>query len=487
MEIARHKTAISRTDLSRPVRRAISDGILTADLRLFDYGCGRGDDLRMLNALGFKVASWDPVHRADAVRAPAPIVNLGFVINVVEDVRERVAALRSAWDLAEQVMIVAARLHIVAARLHIDSRFVAETDAFEDGCLTIRGTFQKLFDQQELRMWIDQSLGVFSVAAGPGIYYVFRREDDRVGYLAAHSRRRLTAPRLSGAAQLFEEHRALLASLMHFFERRGRLPSEGELDNLAELVSVFGSTKRAFSVVRRASDKAAWDGIARARAQDLLIYLALSRFDGRPPFRRLPSFLQHDVRSFFSTYSKACEQADDLLYAVGAPGAVGEASQDSQIGKVTPSALYVHAGALDSLAPVLRLFEGCARRYIGQVDGANLIKLHRSEPKVSYLSYPEFDTDPHPALAFAVIVHLQTFQVTSRNYAGSRNPPVLHRKETFLKPDHADYAKFARLTRLEESKGLYDETSHIGTREGWNKTPAARGLTLKGHRLVRSN
>src|SRR6056297_1395507 len=112
VEIARHKTAISRTDLSRPVRRAISDGILRNDLRLFDYGCGRGDDQRMLGALGFEAAGWDPVHRPDAVTAPAPIVNLGFVVNVIEDAREREAALRGAWDLAEQVLIVAARLHM---------------------------------------------------------------------------------------------------------------------------------------------------------------------------------------------------------------------------------------------------------------------------------------------------------------------------------------------------------------------------------------
>lgn len=479
MEIARHKTAISRTDLSRPVKRAISDGILRDDQRLFDYGCGRGDDLRMLGALGFEVAGWDPIHRPDTMRAPAPIVNLGFVVNVIEDSREREAALRAAWELTEQVLIV-------AARLHMDSRFQAETSKFEDGCLTSRGTFQKLYDQQELRSWIDQSLEVSSVAAGPGIFYIFRSEEDRAGYLASRYRRRLSAPRLSRSAQLFDEHRALLEPLIQFFEERGRLPLEDEIDEADALLSVFGSAKRAFAVVRRASDEAAWDEIASARTQDLLIYLALSRFDGRPAFGRLPGVLQRDVKAFFSAYTKACEQADSLLYAIGAPGAVDQACQDSEIGKLTPSALYVHAEALDSLSPTLRLFEGCARGYIGQVDGANLVKLHRGEPKVSYLSYPEFECDPHPALAFAVTVHLQTFRVKSRRYTDSQNPPILHRKETFLTPDHPLYAKFARLTRIEESKGLYEDTSRIGARDGWNEVLSAKGLTFKGHRLLKA-
>ena len=49
----------------------------------------------------------------------------------------------------------------------MDSRFHGETLDYADGYLTSRGTFQKLFDQQELRNWIDQNLGVSSVAAAP--------------------------------------------------------------------------------------------------------------------------------------------------------------------------------------------------------------------------------------------------------------------------------------------------------------------------------
>jgi hypothetical protein len=43
--------------------------------------------------------------------------------------------------------------------------------------------------------------------------------------------------------------------------------------------------------------------------------------------------------------------------------------------------------------------EGCARAYIGCVKRANLVKLGRFEARISYLSYPAFDDDPHPALA----------------------------------------------------------------------------------------
>lgn len=53
-----------------------------------------------------------------------------------------------------------------------------------------------------------------------------------------------------------------------------------------------------------------------------------------------------------------------------------------------------------------------------------------------------------------------------------------------MAPDHPLHTKFARLTRLEEQKGLYEDTSRIGTRDGWNETLAHEGLYLKGHRLL---
>jgi hypothetical protein len=65
-----------------------------------------------------------------------------------------------------------------------------------------------------------------------------------------------------------------------------------------------------------------------------------------------------------------------------------------------------------------------------------------------------------------------------------RNPPILHRKETFVAPDHPLRPKFARLTAAEEAKGLLDESHRIGTRNQWELALAEKGLSLRGHRLV---
>lgn len=54
MVVSRHKTAISQSGLSRPIRLAVETGLIDKDSTIFDYGCGRGDDLRRLKARGIQ-------------------------------------------------------------------------------------------------------------------------------------------------------------------------------------------------------------------------------------------------------------------------------------------------------------------------------------------------------------------------------------------------------------------------------------------------
>ena len=85
----------------------------------------------------------------------------------------------------------------------------------------------------------------------------------------------------------------------------------------------------------------------------------------------------------------------------------------------------------------------------------------------------------------SIKLSLRTRELNCFDYAKTTNPPILHRKETFLPPGHALVARFARLTRQEEKHGLLDETATIGTRAGWERRLAERGFTIRGHRLVR--
>jgi DNA phosphorothioation-associated putative methyltransferase len=134
----------------------------------------------------------------------------------------------------------------------------------------------------------------------------------------------------------------------------GRLPESDEFPQAEAIQARLGSLQRAFTLVKRVTGPAEWEEITRSRSEDLLVYLALGRFRTRPPMTALPVGLQRDVRAFFGTYTKACRQADDLLFRAGNAEAVDEACRRSRVGKLLPNALYIHRDALDALEPLLR-------------------------------------------------------------------------------------------------------------------------------------
>ena len=471
-----HKTAIQRWSLSRPVALALDDGLLSTKTTFFDYGCGRGGDLKRLHKMGVPVAGWDPAFFPDEERTAADVVNLGYVVNVIEDLEERTVALCAAWDLAQKLLIV-------AARLEWEARTV-EGDFQGDGIVTRKRTFQKFFAQDELRDWIQATTGRPAVAAAPGVFYVFRDTADEQAFVAGRLTRPRRVPSVQFGEEVFKQRQDLLQPLMDFVSQQGRLPVDAELDVAPRIKDVFGSVARAFSLVRRVTGPDPWETIRRERRDELLVYLALAAFGKRPKFGQLPDALRCDIRAFFGTYKAACAEADHLLFSAGNQDAIDRACARAPVGKILPSALYVHHSALARLPPLLRVYEGCGRQLAGAVEGVTLVKLARRQPKVSYLVYPEFDRVGHPALAEAFISNLAKLHLYHRDYRRTPSPPILHRKELLVTRDHPCHRRFARLSAREDALGLLSLGRSIGTREEWQAVLQERGVTLRGHQVT---
>jgi DNA phosphorothioation-associated putative methyltransferase len=325
-----------------------------------------------------------------------------------------------------------------------------------------------------------------AVPAALGIFYVFREESLRQQFLANRYRHRSTAPRRRLTEIQFEEHRSILEPLMRVLGELGRLPEGDEFEFMQEVTRHFGSLKRAVALIRRVTGEEAWTASGMERRDDLLVYLALSRFRRRPRFSELPTALQRDIRAFFGTYNKACHEADGILFQAGNAGIIDRACQESKIGKLLPNALYVHKSALESLVPLLRVYEGCGRAYLGELPGTNVVKIHRFSGKLSYLEYPDFDSDPHPVLTRSYKLAMRTQHLDFYDYMLTPNPPLLHRKEAFLEPTYPLYSRFARLTQQEEKHRLLDDSRLIGTKDGWETRLRQAGFALRGHRLVRT-
>ncbi|BAZ44247.1 hypothetical protein NIES4102_12550 [Chondrocystis sp. NIES-4102] len=473
--IERHRAAIKRLELSRPIKVAIDANLFEEGTTFFDYGCGHGEDLERLEELGYTCYGWDPFYRADAPLVAADIVNLGYIINVIEDIVERREALIKAWELTRKVLIVSAQVLVDDRRRGLI--------AYGDGIVTNRNTFQKYYEQEELKLYIEQVLGNESIPAGLGIYLIFRDEVAAESFRASRLYSRLSTPRIQTKVRNFEDYRQLLTPLMDFYTQRGRLPVKGELKSENAIKEEFRSYQRAFKLVQLATDANEWEAIAEKRRQDLLVYLALGKFSGRPTVRKLAPEVKADVKALFGNYKQACMIADMLLVNVGDLDKIANLCKASKIGKQLNDALAVHISALEKLPPLLRLYEGCASRNFYRLENANIIKLYYNKPKITYLVYPEFDTQAHPTLQATLEVDLHNLSVTYHDISDETNPLILHQKDALVAPDYPSYEKFVRLTQIEQKSGLLENQEAIRRLHGWLRCLREHEVKIEGHQL----
>ena len=137
----------------------------------------------------------------------------------------------------------------------------------------------------------------------------------------------------------FATNRELLQGLVAYLSQHGRAPEADECPDADELISVFGSLQAAVRLVEAVLGTEQWESVRQQRRQDLTVYLALAAFGGRSRLSELPVSLQRDVRAAFTTYRRACEESDALLFAAGDATIVDASCAAASIGKLTPEAL----------------------------------------------------------------------------------------------------------------------------------------------------
>lgn len=168
------RTAIARRSLSRPIRDALRDRVIRPGLTVLDYGCGRGDDIRILRQLGYEAVGWDPIYFPQPQPSAADVVNLGYVLNVIADPQSRADTLEKAYQLCKRTLVVAAYVHNGVATKTKRSVPVG------DGVVTGRGAFQKLFRHKELGDYIRAALCAPVECADFGVYYIRKELEAKV-------------------------------------------------------------------------------------------------------------------------------------------------------------------------------------------------------------------------------------------------------------------------------------------------------------------
>lgn len=491
--VARHKTAITRYQLSAPMQALARTGLIGGGRRVFDYGCGHGHDLEVLRGAGIEASGWDPYYLPGAPREPADLVNLGYVLNVIEDPKERVETARQAFALA--------RLCLCVAVMIVGKYDVSGMRRHGDGYLTNRGTFQKYFAQAEIKRLLEDALDNEAIAVAPGLFFVFRDKIEEQRFLAERARRardisslllpRERPERVTVTQARIEAYRDTLAGLWQRTLELGRPPHEDELDEelVGAIQSGLGTLGRALPLARQLFDPAALEAARAARVEDLRLYFALNLFNRRRPYRELPPELQRDIKAFLGSQKAAETAGRELLFSLGDPGVIREACRVAAAAGLGllqgEHSLQLHAALIGRLPAPLRAYVGCAEKLYGSVRDADLLKVHIGSGKLTLLRYEDFDDDPLPRLVERIKIDMRAQDIDFFDHRD--RPQLLYLKARHLAPDHHAYARQKAFDEALLALGLFDFSGFGPDPETFRVTLARAGLKIRGFELVASN
>ena len=499
--IQRHLTALSRANLSAPVQLLVRHGILTEGVALFDYGCGRGNDIETLRQTGFEAGGWDPHYANDQPKLAADVVNLGFVINVIEDPAERVEALHQAFKLAKRALAFAVMLHPTEVN----------GVPYQDGVLTSRNTFQKYFTQAEIKSYVEDVLQSEAFMVGPGVGFVFsdkiwQQSFESARYRSGGIARRFRGlahprvirsrpsgetPRTNRSQRQVEEHKALLDLLWLRSLDLGRFPERDELQCFREIEAAVGTFNRAVRLLSAYYDMSALALANKARSDDLTVYMAIQQFSKRNKYRNLEPRIQRDIKAFFGDYNSAQSAGLKLLIDCATTSLLSEACSRAAtdgLGWLEEGhSLQLHVSLVERLPAILRVYVACGLVLWDSISEVQLVKIHIGSGKLSLMEFDDFDTSPLPAMRRRIKVNVRRLNYNIFEYGTVDHPkPLLYFKSRYLHEEHAGYVDQLAFDDQLLHSGCAEEGTFGPSADKLQKELASRRLQIQGMQLVRS-
>lgn len=490
--IDRYKTAIVRYELSGPMKTLAKQGYLDGRFSIFDYGCGRGDDLRELEANGLDALGWDPVFSPDNDKVKSDIVNLGFVLNVIEDQDERLEALLSAWDLADKILVVSVML--------ANEAYIEQFQPYKDGVITSRNTFQKYYAQSEFKEYLERSLQDDAIAVAPGIFYLFKDKLEEQRYLQSKYQRcynwqQLTSPQpiesKDRAKLVITQNREIFDSFWNVCLELGRIPANDEFKNSEEVRNLIGSHKKVFGLLQEMFGAHEFANAQKSHKEDLLVYFSMGLFEKRKPYTHQPENLKRDVKALFGDYRTANKLAKELLFFAIADTHLIEEECIKAHEQLPASilnnghSLILHKDYIEALPLLLRVYVGAALQLYGELDDTvELVKIHINSGKLTLTRYDDFSKSV-PFLIERTKIKMVNQNIDFFDYLDENLRPPLLNKHLLLSNKHEQYEKQKNFDeRLSKLLGTTATGEVILNRQIFEERLALTRKHVAGFRLI---
>lgn len=432
LEVFRHRTALKRKKLSSCMGALVDSSLVTNNSEIFDYGCGRGDDVSILAQNNFeKVSGWDPYFAKDnAIPKKSEFVSLSFVLNVIEDADERHSVLKKAFKIASKALVFSVMLE------HQNTLQFAYP--FNDGYLTSINTFQKYYSAPEIEAVVKEQLNETPIKLGPGIYIVFKDKSLEQEYLFKRQLGLLVETKTAvkdDAGDRFAE--ALVSKMVKTILSFGRVPKltelkakfQGEISKAR--VSYNRLSRLALSQISISDLK----HVREAFSAEILIFLAINRFDGRVKYGDLPEKFQIDVKVHFGSLKSANEEAERLLFSLSDTNGLISAALDAEragYGYLIGTKFRCHSEQRDRLPTNLRLFYKIGERLHRSLTETDIIQLHLETKKMAFLIVNDFKKTALPRIHSREIINFATQDIVVVPHQEKEQVRILFRKSALM-------------------------------------------------------
>ena len=146
-------TALTRTNLSVPMRELMNLCLFDLDSKCIDIGCGKGQDVEFLKCLGIDIVGYDkynPNFRNDKLlNSTYDIVTCNYVFNVIYDLQEHKELLNKIKRIGSNIYI---GVRSDTRAIKKDWKYIKEQDCWRTG----RNTYQRFYTEEMINTYFGQ-------------------------------------------------------------------------------------------------------------------------------------------------------------------------------------------------------------------------------------------------------------------------------------------------------------------------------------------
>lgn len=253
---------------------------------------------------------------------------------------------------------------------------------------------------------------------------------------------------------------------------------------LSEIEQQVGSLRRAERLCGSQFDVQELAAAGGARKEDLLVYFGLNLFNGRTKYSMLIPEIQRDIKVLFGNATAAFEAARSLLFSVGRTEIIDEACRKATaagLGYLNEGhSLQIHSSRLNRLPSALRCYAGCAAKLYGDIDTADLVKIHIRSGKLTLLFYDDFETSPLPRLRERIKINMRAQRIDFFQHSNGRETELLYLKSRYMTGDQEEYTQQKAFDDALDRLGLFDFSAYGPTASEFEAGLDSAGYIIRG-------